>query len=88
MTQLSKSLPKIQVLLSAYNGEKYIKEQIQSILEQKNVDVCVLVRDDGSTDRTRDVLREICSENSKQIQVIEGENVGYRKSFLSMLAYD
>lgn len=87
MTQLSKSLPRIQVLLSAYNGEKYIKEQIQSILEQRNVDVCVLVRDDGSTDRTRDVLREICSEDSKRIQVIEGKNVGYRKSFLSMLAY-
>lgn len=80
------NLPKVQVLLSAYNGEKYIREQIQSILMQENVDVHILIRDDGSTDETRNILKEICEENRERVQVIEGENIGYRKSFLSMLA--
>lgn len=85
--QMPTVLPKIQVFLSTYNGEKYIEEQIESILNQENVDVYLLVRDDGSTDDTKRILRELCAENCERIQVIEGENVGYRKSFLSMLAY-
>lgn len=42
----------ILVLMSTYNGEKYLKEQIDSILAQKNVEVTIQVRDDGSTDGT------------------------------------
>lgn len=40
----------ILVLMSTYNGEKYLKEQIDSILAQKNVEVTIRVRDDGSTE--------------------------------------
>lgn len=47
---------KILVLLSAYNGEKFIEEQIKSLLEQKNVDIHVLIRDDGSTDGTCGIM--------------------------------
>ena len=42
--------PEVLVLLSSYNGEKYIKEQIDSILTQKNITVKLFIRDDGSTD--------------------------------------
>ena len=38
----------VQVLLSTYNGEAYLKEQLDSILNQKNVAVKLFVRDDGS----------------------------------------
>ena len=48
---------KVQVLLSAYNGEKYIRCQIESILRQKDVQVMLLIRDDGSTDGTAHILR-------------------------------
>ena len=40
------------VLMSTYNGEKYVVEQINSILAQKNVRIELFVRDDGSTDST------------------------------------
>lgn len=40
----------VVVLLSSYNGEQYIKEQIESIFNQKDVDVYLMIRDDGSTD--------------------------------------
>ena len=85
--QVSKSIPKVQVFLSAYNGEKYIQEQVQSILGQKNVEVYLLIRDDGSTDRTRSIIESLRTENPKKIEIIEGENLGYRKSFLRMLSY-
>lgn len=47
----------VQVLLSTYNGEAYLKEQLDSILNQKNVAVKLFVRDDGSSDGTVDILR-------------------------------
>lgn len=47
----------IVVLMSTYNGEKFIKEQIESLLEQNNVLVSIVVRDDGSTDSTKEILK-------------------------------
>ena len=47
---------RILVLMSTYNGEKYLQEQLDSILSQKNVKVDILVRDDGSTDSTVSVI--------------------------------
>lgn len=42
--------------MSTYNGEKYLKEQIDSILSQEDVNLDLLVRDDGSTDKTVEIL--------------------------------
>ena len=50
----------VQVLLSTYNGEAYLKEQLDSILNQKNVAVKLFVRDDGSSDGTVDILNGEC----------------------------
>ena len=41
------SRPTVAVLMSTYNGEKYLKEQIDSILAQRDVDVTLYIRDDG-----------------------------------------
>ena len=49
---------KINVLMSTYNGEKYLKEQIDSILGQKGVDVHLTIRDDGSGDRTCEIIND------------------------------
>ena len=49
--------PAVAVLMSTYNGEKYIKEQLDSIFNQKEVQVTLYVRDDGSTDRTLDIVQ-------------------------------
>ena len=50
-------MKKVAVLLSAYNGEQYIKEQLDSILEQTYQNIEVYVRDDGSKDNTLEVLK-------------------------------
>lgn len=70
------------VLLSSYNGEEYIDEQIKSILRQKDVEVTLMIRDDGSADDTLKVIRNM---NDKRIVVLKGENVGYRKSFFELI---
>ena len=49
-------MKKVLVLMATYNGAKYLDEQIQSLIDQKNVELEILVRDDGSTDNTIDVL--------------------------------
>lgn len=51
--------PSVCVLLCTYNGEKYLRRQIDSVLHQKDVRVAVMAHDDGSSDGTLDILNEI-----------------------------
>ncbi|MDE7341036.1 MAG: glycosyltransferase family 2 protein [Lachnospiraceae bacterium] len=74
---------KVTVLLSTYNGEKYLKEQIQSLIEQEGVCVKILVRDDASTDKTQDILREYKSKGI--LEWYGGENIKPAYSFLDLL---
>lgn len=50
--------PRVLILLSTYNSEKYLKEQLDSIYNQKDVDITVFASDDESTDNTIELLRE------------------------------
>ncbi len=75
----------VQVLLSSYNGEKYIERQIESILAQEEVDVHLLIRDDGSKDSTRKIIAEYAERYPDKVEVVTGENLGYKKSFLKLL---
>lgn len=75
---------KVAVLLSTYNGEKYLTEQLNSILIQEDVIVNLYVRDDGSTDNTLKILYEFAAKNIN-ITVFKGENVGFAESFYSLL---
>lgn len=75
-------MEKVQVLLSSYNGEQYIKEQVQSILAQKDVDVRCLIRDDGSNVKTRRVLEFISGD---RVRVIFGENEGWQRGFYQLV---
>lgn len=73
----------VVVLISTYNGEKYLKEQLESILAQKNVNISILARDDGSTDSTKNIL-ESYSKNEKLRWYCES-NVGPAHSFLDLI---
>lgn len=81
---------KIAVLMSTYNGEKYLREQMDSILAQKGVEVQIFVRDDGSSDSTPDMLREYQSKYPDKVYFVNSNkitNCGVKKSFLSLLKY-
>ena len=49
---------KISILLATYNGEKYINEQIDSIINQSNQDWKLIIHDDNSTDNTVNIIRK------------------------------
>ena len=74
---------KVCVMLASYNGEKYIGEQIDSILQQKDVDIKLVVRDDGSTDGTIEILEEY--KNKYGIRIIYGNNMGPAANFYELL---
>ena len=76
---------KIMVLLSAYNGEKYIEEQIDSIFNQKDCVIKLVVRDDGSSDNTLQILSFLSTKYD--IKIIVGQNIGYVASFFELLSY-
>ena len=59
----------ILVVLASYNGIKYIKEQIDSILTQKGVNVSLNIYDDCSNDGTLEFIVSEYSSNSTQIQI-------------------
>ena len=76
---------KLGVLLSAYNGEKYIAQQVESIMKQSNVEhITLLIRNDGSTDNTTQILEKL-SKKYSNIRVINGTNVGLIASFFKLL---
>ena len=77
-------MKKITVVMSAYNGSKYIEAQLDSIFQQVGVKVQCYVRDDGSTDDTLQVLKKYASTSGELI-ICEGENVGWERSFLLAL---
>lgn len=72
------------ILMSTYNGEKYLAEQIDSLLAQKDVNIDIHIRDDGSIDTTVKILRQYESRFDN-IKVQTGENLGYEKSFYSLM---
>jgi glycosyltransferase involved in cell wall biosynthesis len=82
MTPPISIMPRVAVLMSTYNGERFVGEQLKSILEQLPPNGAVMVRDDGSTDGT---LSAIAALGDTRISVQEGSNLGFGPSFLSLL---
>lgn len=81
----SEKKPSVLVMMATYNGEKYVAEQIESILNQEGVNVSLLVSDDCSTDNTVAICRELAKQDNR-IQVEEhSENVGVTLNFMNMV---
>ena len=51
-------MERVDILLATYNGEKYLVEQLESILSQTYSNIRILISDDCSTDRTRKILKD------------------------------
>lgn len=90
---LNNSFPSCGILMSSYNGEKFIGEQIESILAQIGVNIHIIVRDDGSSDNTVSIIKKYAEQYQGKIQIIQGKNVGIHKSFKYLMestddAYD
>lgn len=74
---------KVMILLSTYNGELYLEDQLLSILSQKDVEVSIYVRDDGSTDDTIKILEKYKKQGLLSYSI--GKNLGPAWSFMELL---
>ena len=81
---------KVNILLSTYNGEQYLKEQVKSIQDQTYRDWQLLIRDDGSTDGTVEIIQELVAQDERIRFINQGaiENLGVIKSFHALLKYE
>jgi len=73
----------ISVAMATYNGEKFIKEQLDSILKQLNQDDEVVISDDGSTDKTKTIIN---SYKDKRIKLINGPKKGVKQNFANAIS--
>lgn len=79
-------MEEVCILLSVYNGETYLLEQLDSILRQKGVKIHLIVRDDGSNDKSLRILKDY-QRKYEDISILEnsGENLGTFRSFMTLL---
>lgn len=80
-------MKELTILLSTYNGENYLREQLDSVMAQTYSGWTMLIRDDGSTDATPAILREYCEKYPDRINLLpaDGQNRGPKNSFAFLL---
>lgn len=80
----------VNILLATYNGEQYLRQQVESIQAQTVTDWNLLIRDDGSSDGTRQVIQELVAADSRirWINPDETINLGVIKSFYTLLKHE
>lgn len=76
-------MKKIVILLSTYNGENYLEEQISSLARQVDVDIEIYVRDDGSKDNTLNILDKLGRNGI--LTWYKGDNLGPALSFMDLV---
>ena len=66
-------MPQISVVTSVYNGEKYLQECVDSILNQTFEDFEYIILNNGSTDSTAEILAQY---NDPRLSIVQQENLG------------
>ena len=81
--------PKIVILLSTYNGEDFLAEQLDSLLKQTYSNFIIIIRDDGSTDRTENIIDYYAVKNQGKVHKLSGtrSNIGASSSFSLLMNY-
>ncbi|MCC8069840.1 MAG: glycosyltransferase [Ruminococcus sp.] len=80
----------VAVLLSTYKGAMFLGEQLESIANQKHINLSLIIRDDGSPDsgKTLSIINKFKESHSNlSISIIKGENIGFVKSFTKLIEY-
>ena len=85
----SLGMKKVNILMPTYNGEKYLRCQLDSILAQTYKNIDIYIRDDGSTDNTIQIIDEYCAKEYEGIRFIKvdsnGKNLGYPDCFWELV---
>ena len=72
---------KVSVIIPVYSAEKYVKDALESVMAQSLTEIEILAVDDGSTDRTGEILEDY-SQKDERIRVIHKKNTGYAEKSL------
>ena len=87
-TLLPESLPLISVVMTTYNGEKFLAKQLDSLLAQSYPEIEIIICDDNSTDTTLSILQSYESKNGTAINVYANKNnLGYVKNFQKSISF-
>jgi glycosyltransferase involved in cell wall biosynthesis len=81
MTVPTKTLPLVSVVAAVYNGRRYLRQSVQSVLSQEGVELEFVVVDDGSTDGSGDVLAELAAADPR-LRVLRQENQGLTRALI------
>ncbi len=81
--------PNIDILLATYNGQAYLREQIDSIFAQSNQDWRLIIRDDGSDDNTVRIVEDYAARLPGRIRLVtdNGSRLGANLNFGKLLEY-
>lgn len=83
MSEVPLALPSVVVVISTYNGERFLRELLKSVFDQDYGNLRILVRDDGSSDSTKNILSSFA--NRPNVDIIYGPNLGVIRSFFSLI---
>jgi glycosyltransferase involved in cell wall biosynthesis/O-antigen/teichoic acid export membrane protein len=86
---VKKSEPSVAILMTTFNGEQYLREQLASIENQHHSNWHLYISDDGSTDQTLIILEQFASKHVDRVTISTTKyNLGFVKNFLKMIADD
>lgn len=76
-----KILPSVTTIIVAYNHEKYIAQCLESVIKQNYPKHNIIISDDKSTDRTREIINNFSNKYSNIIDISSNKNLGLSKNF-------
>ena len=78
-------MEKVDILLATYNGARFLKEQLDSILNQTHTEFRLIISDDKSTDKTRAIIEEYAAKDNRIEYHFQKKNLGVIKNFEFLL---
>ncbi|HSN60253.1 MAG TPA: glycosyltransferase family 2 protein [Ferruginibacter sp.] len=87
MDRTEKDLPLVSVAMTTYNGEQFLHQQLQSILDQSYRNLEVIISDDGSTDSTIDIIKNFQTSHSNIFFFKNEKGKGIKKNFENALMH-
>ena len=81
MTKMLEKNELISIAMTSYNGEKYIREQLDSILTQTYGNFELIICDDRSKDSTVEIIKDYCIKDSRIKLYVNEKNLGFKKNF-------
>jgi len=76
----SEKVPRVSVLMSVYNGERFLRDSVESILGQSYTDFEFLILDDNSTDSTWEILQQYAEKDTRIALIRNEQNIGLTRS--------